>query len=267
MLSPRASATRSGPTNSRPMMNAWARPSGLRLRGVGEPQAEIRAVAEQPTEGVLIVRRRDDEDVADARQHQRRQRVVHHRLAVDGHQLLADGARQREQPRARAAGENDALCDGHSNPRRSRSYRPACTASHQSPMPGDTTGRCRPTPTRTSSPAPTRARGESSTRRSHSAGRGPGGRRRTSSARRRTPRASTRGPDSTPPGSRPRARRTAGRPPRDSSARRRRRCCTFRPAARAGAPAGGRRSDPRRAASRAPSRRRRRSAAAGRRGR
>ena len=42
-------------------------------------------------------------------QHQRRQRVVHHRLVVDRHELLADGARQRMQPRSRSAGENDAL--------------------------------------------------------------------------------------------------------------------------------------------------------------
>ena len=55
------------------------------------------------------MRRRDDQDVSNPRQHQRRQRVVHHRLVVDRHELLADRPRQRMQPRPRAAGEDDAF--------------------------------------------------------------------------------------------------------------------------------------------------------------
>ena len=42
-------------------------------------------------------------------QHQRRQRVVDHRLVVDREQLLADRAGQRVQARAGAAGEDDAF--------------------------------------------------------------------------------------------------------------------------------------------------------------
>ena len=38
-----------------------------------------------------------------------RQRVVHHRLVVHRQQLLAHGQRGRVQPRAGAAGEDDAL--------------------------------------------------------------------------------------------------------------------------------------------------------------
>ena len=82
---------------------------GARLRGVGDLQPDLAAVAEQAPEAVLLVRRRDHQHLPDAGQHQRRQRVVDHRLVVDRHQLLADGARQRVQPRSRSAGEDDSL--------------------------------------------------------------------------------------------------------------------------------------------------------------
>src|SRR5438093_7433666 len=80
-----------------------------RLRGVLDLQADLGAVAEQPPEAIALVWRGDDEDVADTREHQVRQRVVHHRLVVDRDELLADRARQRMQTRARATGEDDAL--------------------------------------------------------------------------------------------------------------------------------------------------------------
>ena len=38
-----------------------------------------------------------------------RQRVIDHRLVVDRQQLLADDARERIEPRAGAAGEDDPL--------------------------------------------------------------------------------------------------------------------------------------------------------------
>ena len=72
-------------------------------------QTDVGAVAEKPAEPFLFVRRGDDEHLPDTRQHQRRQRVVHHRLAVDRDQLLADRARQRMQARTRTAGEEDAF--------------------------------------------------------------------------------------------------------------------------------------------------------------
>ena len=49
------------------------------------------------------------EDVADAGEHQHRQRVVHHRLVVHRQQLLGDALRDGMQARAAAAGQNDAL--------------------------------------------------------------------------------------------------------------------------------------------------------------
>ena len=46
------------------------------------------SVAEQVGEALRILRRRDDENVANPRQHQRAERVVNHRLVLDRQQLL-----------------------------------------------------------------------------------------------------------------------------------------------------------------------------------
>ena len=73
-------------------------PVGAGLDGERQVDAELRAVAEQPVEAVGLVGRGDDEDVADAGEHQRRERVVDHRLVVDRHQLLADALGDRVQP-------------------------------------------------------------------------------------------------------------------------------------------------------------------------
>ena len=66
---------------------------GARLLGVGETDAVVGAVAQQTPEGRQVLRGADDQDVPDARQHQRADGVVHHRLVVDGQQLLADALR------------------------------------------------------------------------------------------------------------------------------------------------------------------------------
>ncbi len=66
----------------------------------------MKACASPSGEGVL--RRRDDQHLADARQHQRGERVVDHRLVVDRQQLLADRVRDRVQARARTTGQDDA---------------------------------------------------------------------------------------------------------------------------------------------------------------
>lgn len=79
------------------------------LLGVGEQDAEVGAVAQQALEVGQVRRRRDDEDVADARHHEDGERVVDHGLVVDRQQLLAGHERERVQARARAAGEDDAF--------------------------------------------------------------------------------------------------------------------------------------------------------------
>ena len=82
---------------------------GPRLDRVGDLDAPLGPVAEEADELVAVVGSRDDEDLPDAGHHQCRQRVVDHRLVVDGHQLLGDRTGDRVQSRARAAGEDDAL--------------------------------------------------------------------------------------------------------------------------------------------------------------
>ena len=108
MLSPSTRQTGRSPMNVSPIRKACARPPGLGLHRVGQVQAPLRAVAQQVAERVLVAWRGDDQDLADAGEHQRRQRVVDHRLVVDRHQLLADRAGERVQARAAAAREHDA---------------------------------------------------------------------------------------------------------------------------------------------------------------
>ena len=82
---------------------------GARLLGVGEVHAVARAVPEQALEVGQVGRRGDDEDVADARQHEGAERVVDHGLVVDRQQLLGGHERERVQARAGPAGEDDAF--------------------------------------------------------------------------------------------------------------------------------------------------------------
>ena len=73
---------------------------GARLRRIGEAHADAAAVAEDAHEAVLVLRRRHDQHVADAGEHQHRERIVDQRLVVDGHQLLAGGDGDGIEPRA-----------------------------------------------------------------------------------------------------------------------------------------------------------------------
>ena len=82
---------------------------GARLLGVGEVHAVARAVPEQALEVGEVRRRGDDQDVADARQHEGAKRVVDHGLVVDRQQLLGGHERERVQAGAGPAGEDDAF--------------------------------------------------------------------------------------------------------------------------------------------------------------
>ena len=64
-------------------------PVGLRLHGISDRDPELAAVPQQALEPADVVGRRDQEHLADAGQHQRRQRVIDHRLVVDRQELLA----------------------------------------------------------------------------------------------------------------------------------------------------------------------------------
>ena len=109
MLSPSTSALGAPPRNFSPIRKACARPSGLGLHRVLQVEAPALAVAQQLLEARRVLRRADDQDLADAGQHQHAERVVDHRLVVDRHQLLADRQRGRMQPGAGASGEDDAF--------------------------------------------------------------------------------------------------------------------------------------------------------------
>ena len=82
---------------------------GARLLGVGQVHAVARAVPEQALEVGEVGRRGDDQDVADASQHEGAKRVVDHGLVVDRQQLLGGHERERVQAGAGTAGEDDAF--------------------------------------------------------------------------------------------------------------------------------------------------------------
>lgn len=69
----------------------------------------MRTVAQQTTKGVLIVRRGDEKNFAEPRQHQRTERIVNHWLVVDRKQLFGYCASDGMQARAAAASQNDSL--------------------------------------------------------------------------------------------------------------------------------------------------------------
>ena len=79
------------------------------LLRVGEVHAVARTVPEQALEVGQVGRRGDDQDVADARQHEGGQRVVDHGLVVDRQQLLGGHERERVQAGSGPAGEDDAF--------------------------------------------------------------------------------------------------------------------------------------------------------------
>ena len=83
-----------------------------RLLGVRQREAELCAVSQDGSEARQILRCRDDEDLADTREHQGGERIEDERLVVHRHQLLADAEGQRVQPRPGAAGQDDAFSHG-----------------------------------------------------------------------------------------------------------------------------------------------------------
>ena len=82
---------------------------GLGLLGVAHVEPQPRAIAEQRAKPRHVLWSRDQQHVADAREHQRRKRIVHERLVVHRHQLLRGAERERVEARAGAAGEDDAF--------------------------------------------------------------------------------------------------------------------------------------------------------------
>ena len=107
MLSPSASATDDVADELAADHERLREPFGPRLHRVLDLQPDVAAVAEQPAEAVDVGRRRDEQDVPDARQHERRQRVIHHRLVVNRQELLGDDEGQRMEAGSGPAGKKN----------------------------------------------------------------------------------------------------------------------------------------------------------------
>ena len=78
-----------------------------RLDLILQMQAVLAAVAQQRLKARGVRGGGNDQNVLDARQHQRRQRIVDHRLVIDGQQLLGCDHRQRVKSGAGAAGKDN----------------------------------------------------------------------------------------------------------------------------------------------------------------
>ena len=70
------------------------------LHGVLQIHAPLATISQQLLKARCILRRADDEHIADTRQHQGAQGVIDHGLVVHRQQLLADRQRGRVQARA-----------------------------------------------------------------------------------------------------------------------------------------------------------------------
>ena len=81
----------------------------MRLLRIGEAQPEIGSVSKKRLEAGKIARRRNDEDLTNAREHENAQRIVDHRLVVDRQYLLGDGDRHRVESCPAAARQNYSL--------------------------------------------------------------------------------------------------------------------------------------------------------------
>ena len=105
MLSPSTNATESVADVVRADDERLRQAVGLVLDRVADVDAEHGAVAQQSVKCRGVVWGGDQQNVPDARHHERRQRVVDHRFVVDGQQLLADahgdGVHPRAEPPAR----------------------------------------------------------------------------------------------------------------------------------------------------------------------
>ena len=89
-----------------------------RLLGIGDADAEMRAVMEQALELRQVLRRGDHQHLANAGQQQGRERVVHHRLVIDRQQLFRRRLRDRMQSCTRTAGQKNSFADHAEAPRR-----------------------------------------------------------------------------------------------------------------------------------------------------
>ena len=82
---------------------------GRRLLGIGETDAIIGAVSQQTLEAGQVVRRGDDQDILDTGQHEHGDRIVDHRLVIDGKELLGNSFGNGIEAGTASAGKNDSF--------------------------------------------------------------------------------------------------------------------------------------------------------------
>ena len=80
-----------------------------RLNGIRQIHAELPSVSQQALKARRILRRRNNQNIPNARVHQHRHRIVNHRLIVNREQLFARHLGQRIQARAGTARQNNSL--------------------------------------------------------------------------------------------------------------------------------------------------------------
>ena len=71
---------------------------GLGLRGIADADTPLGAIAKEPREQRAVFRGGNQQDIAQPREHERREGVVHERFVVERQQLLGADHRQRPQP-------------------------------------------------------------------------------------------------------------------------------------------------------------------------
>jgi hypothetical protein len=98
-------------------------PFGCGLDGIMQGQSPLPAIARQLPETGQILFGRDNQDLAYSRLHQRRQRIMNHRLVVHRQHVLRERDCHRIQARARAACQDHSLACAHAVPCRKRSNR------------------------------------------------------------------------------------------------------------------------------------------------
>ena len=109
MLSPSTRHDGSRPIKTLPDEKGLGQAPRIGLLGVFQLQAPLRPVPQKTPKQGQVEGRADDQNLPHPRQHQGRERVIDHRLVVNGQELLAHDARRRIEPRAGPSGKNDSL--------------------------------------------------------------------------------------------------------------------------------------------------------------
>ena len=82
---------------------------GAGLHRISDVHAPLVTVSQQLGKARGVLRRADQQHIANPGQHERGQGVIHHGFVVDRHELFAHGLRHRVQARTRTTRQDDAF--------------------------------------------------------------------------------------------------------------------------------------------------------------